>query len=97
MSEEYANSLSFVMTQTNYDYETAKTKLLLHNGNHINVVKEYMGIPIHKKNQKICSINQEIYKQLRQELDNSMRVYNDAHPINAEDVIDKFGQYKHNS
>lgn len=94
MSEEYDNSLSFVMNQTNYDYETAKTKLLLHNGNHIHVVKEYMGIPIHTPPKKIHSINQAIYKQLRQELDSSMRVYNDAHPINSEDVIDKFRQYQ---
>lgn len=94
MTEECTVSLSFIMNQTNYDHETAKTKLLLHNGNHIDVVKEYMGIPLHNNPKKIYSVNQEIYKQIRKELDNGMRLYNETHPINKEDVINKFQQYK---
>jgi len=92
-ANEASEAILFIMNQTTYDYETSVSKLLHHSGNHIHVVKEYMGIPIQKKH-CITSINQEIYKQIRKELDTSMRIYNNKNPINTEDVISKFQQYQ---
>ena len=94
MSKEDNPPILFIMNQTNYDYETAYAKLLEHNGNYINAVKEYMGIPLQPKSQSIHSINQEIYKQIRKELDSGMRIYNNKNPIDTEDVINKFQQYQ---
>jgi NAD-specific glutamate dehydrogenase len=83
-TDEY---IHIIMLQTNYSQEEALTKLNHHNGNHINVIKEYMGIPIEQKTKKIKSINQEIYSQIRKELDSSMRAYNNKNPINIEHAI----------
>lgn len=94
MSKEIKDPISFIMNQTNYDYEAASAKLVEHNGNSINVVKEYIGIPLQPKTQPIQSINQEIYKQIRKELDSGMRIYNNKNPIDTEDVVNKFQQYQ---
>ena len=49
--------------------------LIEYNGDHISVIKKYMGVE--KKVEKpIKSINQEIYKQIRTQLDTSMKEYN---------------------
>ena len=42
------------------------------------VIKDYMGIPEQKEQPKLKSVNQEIYKQLRQKLHPAPKVY---HPI----------------
>ena len=73
--ENSDESIRYIMTQTNYTLDDATNKLSEHNGDHINVIKEYMGIPIKKTSTKITSINQEIYKQIRKNLDVSMREY----------------------
>lgn len=65
-----------IMRQTNYDYNKAIEKFEEYNFNEINVIKDYMGIKINKKNTIEPSfINQEIYKQLRQFMDNSMKEF----------------------
>jgi len=92
--EKESEQIMFVVRQTNYNYETAKAKLLQHNGNHIQVIKEYMGILPQTQKSQVASINQEIYKQIRKELDYSMRTYNDRNPIDTNDVISKFQQYE---
>jgi gas vesicle protein len=84
LKEEHIKS---IMVQTNYTKEQSLQKLLEHNGNYIDVIKEYMGIPIQQKPKQIKSINQEIYSQIRRELDNSMREYNNKNPINIEHAI----------
>lgn len=94
MSKENNDHVSFIMKQTTYDYDTASAKLVEHSGNYINAVKEYMGIPLQPQKQSIQSINQEIYKQIRKELDSSMQIYNNKNPIDTEDVISKFQKYQ---
>ena len=91
MTENKLNEqhLYYITSQTNYSLEFAKEKLIEHDGNYMNVIKEYMGIPIHKNNSnsKIKSINQEIYHQIRKELDTTMKKYNDKNPVNIDQVI----------
>ena len=93
MNDHENEHIRFIISQTNYNIQTAQEKLVKHNGNHIDVIKEYMGIPIKIPIKQIKSINQEIYKQIRTKLDTTMREYNNKNPINTEDVISKFQQY----
>ena len=67
--------IHFIMRQTNYTLEETREKLVVHNNNRLDVIKEYMGIPIQKTNPQIKSLNQEIYKQLRYKLDSNMEDY----------------------
>jgi hypothetical protein len=78
-----------VMSQTNYTEEEAKEKLKIFNCDYMKVLKDYMGIP-EKKPDKLKSINQEIYKQLRTKLDKTMQEYREKNPINMEQVISNF-------
>ena len=78
-----------VQRQTSYSFEESIEKLKQHNNNHIEVIKEYMGIK--PKEVKVKSINQEIFKQIRYKLDNSMKEYNNKNQIDLQDVIDKLG------
>lgn len=91
-TKEEAN-IKLVMSQTTYSYNDALTKLNHHNNNPILVIKEYMGLLNEndkKMNSKIKSVNQEIYKQIRGELDVSMRHYNNKNPIDINHVIQNF-------
>ena len=58
--------IQIIVGQTDYTEETAREKLIEHNNDEILVIKEYFGININNNsNNKIKSINQEIYRQLR--------------------------------
>jgi hypothetical protein len=59
--------IQIIMRQTDYSEEVAKRKLIDHNNDEIKVIKEYFGI-VQKPIPSIISINQEIYKQLRNKL-----------------------------
>lgn len=81
--------LEKVMSQTNYTKEEALEKLKLFNCDYMRVLKDYMGIP-EKKETKIKSVNQEIFKQIRLKLDNSMKEYREKNPINIDQVVTNF-------
>jgi hypothetical protein len=81
--------LEKVMTQTNYTKEEALEKLKLFNCDYMRVLKDYMGIP-EKKETKIKSVNQEIFKQIRLKLDTSMKEYREKNPINIDQVVTNF-------
>lgn len=81
--------IQVIQRQTNYTLDECKLYLKQHNENHIDVIKQFMGIVV--KPQVIKSVNQEIYKQMRYKLDTSMKEYNDKHPVNMKDVSDKLG------
>ena len=74
-----------VMFQTNYNKEQAKEKLILFNFDYIKVIKDYIGI-VNKK-ETIKSVNQEIFRQIRKNLDNSMKTYREKNPIDMLQVI----------
>jgi hypothetical protein len=79
-----------VMSQTNYTKEQALEKLKLFNCDYMRVLRDYMGISEKKQDTKVKSVNQEIYKQIRLKLDNSMREYREKNPINIEQVVTNF-------
>lgn len=65
--QEYRDKIELIKRQTNYiEDEFIVEKLKQHEGNEINVIKEYMGIPLKKKQVPIASLNQEIYRQFRE-------------------------------
>ena len=63
-----------ICNQTNYTEEQAKEKLILHNNNPMSVIKDYLNIP--EKKESIKSLNQEIYKQIRYKLNESIDIIN---------------------
>lgn len=75
---EPESKIAIILGQTNYTQEEASKLLSEADGDHIVVIKQYMGIPIAKKVEPVKSVNQEIYKQLRRKLD--IQHFNDAHP-----------------
>ena len=79
-----------VMSQTNYTSEEAREKLRLFNCDYMRVIKDYMGIPEKKEEQKVKSVNQEIFRQIRTTLDSSMKTYREKNPINMDQVIENF-------
>jgi hypothetical protein len=75
-NDKIDDQIQIIMRQTDYNFETAKTKLIEYNYDYLMVIKSYIGVT-EKKNKPIISVNQEIYKQIRYKLDESMREYNE--------------------
>jgi hypothetical protein len=85
MEDKIEDKILIIMNQTIYSYQEAEEKLKFHNYNYINVIKEYMGInTTEKKAPHISSINQEIYKQIRKQID--ITSYNNKNPLNIEHI-----------
>jgi hypothetical protein len=77
METSIDNKVSMVMRQTDYTEELAQQKLTEYNGDIIKVIKDYLGVAEKKALPKPpASLNQEIYKQLRSKLDESIKTYN---------------------
>ena len=89
-NDDLDNHIKKVMSQTNYTEEEAKDKLRLFNCDYMKVIRDYMGIPDKKEERKVKSVNQEIFRQIRIKLDGSMKEYREKHPINMDQVIEKF-------
>lgn len=70
--------LEIILRQTDYDKETAKQKLLEHDGKYENVIKEFMGIKLEKKSMRVkpASLQQEIFTQIRKQMDLSIKDFN---------------------
>ena len=75
-TELIAEKVQKILRQTDYTEEVANEKLKEYNFNEIDVIKAFFGIT-EKKTNKITSVNQEIYKQLRNKLNSNMRDYQD--------------------
>ena len=88
-NEEIDKYIQIIKTQTNYDDYYAIQKLKDFNYDYMKVIRDYMGIP-EKKVQKIKSVNQEIYKQIRHNLDANMKEYREKNPINLDQVRTNF-------
>jgi len=71
--------MDIIISQTNYTPEEASELLEKYNGDHIAIIKDYLGIK--PKKAVIKSVNQEIYKMLRQQIDISE--YNKNANLNA--------------
>ena len=72
---DIVEKVDMIRRQTDYDEETAKEKLIAYDNDPIKVIRAFMGIT-EKKAPEIKSVNQEIYKQIRYKLNDSMRDYN---------------------
>jgi hypothetical protein len=72
---DLSDKIQIILRQTDYNESIAREKLLENDEDPIKVIKQYMGIEIEKNRQK-KSINQEIYRQLRHKLDDSIRNFN---------------------
>ena len=81
---ENAEKINIIMRQTNYDYETAEKMFKKFDNNPIKVIEDYLGIK--QISQPIKSINKEMYKQFRLNLDKRMRDYTNKNPIIIENV-----------
>lgn len=66
--------IQIIMRQTNYSEDTARDKLKECNLDEFATIKAYLGIT-NKKVIPVKSINQEIYKQLRNKLNSNMKDY----------------------
>jgi len=75
INDETQRKIGIICRQTDLTEEQAKQKLLEFDNNEILVIKSYFGIQ-EKKPEKVKSVNQEIFRQLRGHLDKSMRDYN---------------------
>ena len=75
-----------IMSQTNYNETVAREKLQEFDNDFMKVLKDYMGIPEKKETTQIKSVNQEIYKQIRHSLDQTMKDYRDKNPINIDQI-----------
>lgn len=84
-NDDIEKYVSIIKTQTTYDDSVANQKLRDFNYDYMKVIRDYMGIR-DKKETKVKSINQEIYKQIRYSLDATMREYREKNPVDLEQV-----------
>lgn len=74
-TEGIEDKVQLLVRQTGYTEEIAREKLKESGYDTLKAIKLYMGIA-EKKAPEVKSVNQEIYKQLRHNLDGVMRDYN---------------------
>jgi hypothetical protein len=72
---EIEDKVQKILRQTDYTDEIAREKLKEFNYNEIDVIKSYFGTYNKKPQTQIKSVNQEIYRQLRNKLDSNMKDY----------------------
>ena len=85
--ERIEELVQMIMRQTEYTATEANEKLEECEYDHIKVIKKYLGIP-EKKEAKIKSVNQEIYRQLRTKLNASTKDYVDEQYSKLQKDID---------
>jgi hypothetical protein len=67
--------IDIIMRQTNYNREECIEKL--NNNNNTNdIIKEYLGISLQPSSTRKKSLQQEIYYQIRTQLDSSVKEFN---------------------
>lgn len=89
--DDLSKKIKTIMSQTNYNEDEVKEKLQLFDNDYMKVIRDYMGIS-DKKTTKVSSVNQEIFRQIRTNLDISMKEYREKNPINMEQLIDNFNE-----
>lgn len=89
-NDETQDNIKKIMSHTNYSEEEAILKFKEFNCDVMLVIRDYIGIP--EKKNRIKSVNQEIFKQIRTKLDISMKQYRDKNPINLDQVIENFSE-----
>ena len=77
-TDQIDGKIQIVMRQTDYTEEKAREKLGEFSFDEIAVIRDYFGIYEKKMSEKISSVNQAIYKQLRGYLDGAMRNHRES-------------------
>jgi len=72
-----------VKRQTTLEEDEIKSQLQENNYDYMKVIKNHFSVS-EKKEEKIVSVNQEIYKQIRRKMDNIMKDYNEKKNKNIE-------------
>jgi hypothetical protein len=72
-SDQINEKIQIILRQTDYTEEIAREKLKEYNYNQVAVIKSYFGIP-EKKERIAKSLNQEIYKHLREKFNETKRI-----------------------
>ena len=75
VSHSQDDLIQMIIRQTNYTDEEARDKLIEHNNDSMTVIREYMGIKKESNTKK--TLNQQIYKEIRKQLDTTVREYNE--------------------
>ena len=75
LEKKIKEKVSMIKRQTDYDDKTIIEKLKEHEYNTDLVIKEYMGIPLKKKEVKYTSTNKAKYTEIRKFMDNTYRDY----------------------
>lgn len=86
------DALTTVLTQTNYTKEQAMEQLEIHHGDFMKVIRNFLKIP--DKKPEILSPKQEMFRQMRQNLDISK--YWEANPVNINHVAESFQEEEAN-
>jgi hypothetical protein len=68
------NQIDIIMRQTNYSREECMDKLQTKNMN--DIIKEYLGISLQTSEKRKKSLQQEIYSQIRNHMNNSVKEFN---------------------
>ena len=74
-TDQIDGKIQIIMRQTDYTEEKAREKLGEFKFHEMSVIRDYFGITEKKAPEKVTSVNQEIYKQLRGHLDGAMKNY----------------------
>lgn len=74
-TDQIEGKIQIIMRQTDYTEEKVREKLGEFKFDEMAVIRDYFGITEKKASQKVESVNQAIYKQLRGHLDASMKNY----------------------
>lgn len=74
-TDQIEGKIQIIMRQTDYTEEKVREKLGEFNFDEMAVIRDYFGITEKKTSQKVESVNQAIYKQLRGHLDGAMKNY----------------------
>ena len=74
-TDQIDSKIQIILRQTDYTVEQAREKLGDFNFDEMAVIRDYFGITKKKEPEKLKSINQAIYRQLRTHLDGAMRDY----------------------
>ena len=87
--------LALILSQTTYTKAEAMAALSKHSNDAIKVIESFMGIP-DAVPVVAGSVNQEIYRQMRHNLDKSMREYRIKNPIDIDHVASNFAEEEEN-
>jgi len=74
-TDKIEEKVQIILRQTDYPENVAREKLAEYGYNEVSVIRNYFGIKDKQIPPQVTSVNQAIYKQLREHLDGAMKNY----------------------